>query len=987
MGSASSLIAGRKVSAAVVYSQRSEALLWSLHQRTVFHDVVFYSWQNLRTVSISNWSIPGSFLFPGCSTSVERKSRHLRCSQTLMRNMSSLRDVVSDHDLTEILENKDYTQWNRVRNVYESLCSLEDRPVNDLTAIQLRGLFYDYALKSSAVDSSLSTLSDKIIQAIPKKDLTAEDIRFQIGCYIASGKLDELSNIFFHALDFVPSSEITSLLRATFTELDARQHKSFDLQYFCIKLFASVMFKQDGTLKYTQKGLNVEERSLLLQIFNFCPENKISSLINKFLDEEPGIQSSDLATTSLYILSHELDKNQSNESDLLLIFRYKKSQQLAIPLDLTLTFDYLYIRKHYKEALAEFDDSLTLHRDSHFDTLLKCHAATKNWASLQKCFDSLFGRGDLPNLEHYRIVLRALSELGRVDIVDLLFDGLVSRKFQPTVAIFNSMLYTRFAFGSHALVMDLYKKMRLFNVEPNHLTYIILLMSCRDTKNLDYAMVLIKEMLEAELPVDNKEISILLSLCAKRRDCDTAESIWKWSTEKTRIKPDEVSYNSLISVYCDSDELKKAKRVYSKMKEAGVKPSTNTLSIFLFPAARLKDRSLINWTQAELDSFDLRKNSKWYAGELFYLSQTGQLEKALKLFDQMKLISTSAGNTGFKLNARHYGIMLDLLTRFRKFDEAEEIYKELGSRNIVPTFKIQAKYLALKARNSNRDWVDDSLTVSAENFLRQSKTVLDLTSDLVPRNQLPSEMLKVVVRELCRKRDYFSARLLVAEFIEAHSPLHKYQEDYKIYALMLEIFVKGGYFAEISNYWSLFLNSIRGRSYVPVKTDANNPPKMMLPRRYRKEFSKQINAKLLELSFYGRQRAMMSFMYGLEEEGFTFTSGNYNTLAKALLQDDQTILEGWDIVEHCLLSNHKGSSKNSISNSTSKLLKANLDMAIQRKSIVNNCSKDEGYARLKESHPLIFKTLGFLRKRDASIEKKLLKKRFSSVYINLPHDN
>lgn len=982
MGSASSLMAGRRASTSVGHSQRSEALLWSLHHGIAFHDMVVYSWLNLRGLRIRSWSIRSSILFSGYVASVEKQSRHVCVSQTLMRNMSSLRDVASDNDLAEILQNKDYNQWNRVKHIYENLNLPGDLPRDESAVIRLRGLFYDYASESPAGDSSLSTLSDKIIQAVPTKDLTVNDFRFQIGCYIDSHKLDELPKIFFHALDLVSRDEIISLLKATFNKLNSKQHKSSDLQYSCIKLFASVMFKQDGTLLYTKDGPNLEERSLLLLIFNLCPETTISSLINRFLDEEQSIQSSNLASTTLYVLSHELMTNPTSETELLLIFRHKKSWQVATPLDLTLTFDYLYAQKHYQEALAEFDDSPLLHRNSHFDTLLKCHAALKNWAALQKCFESLFGRGELPNLEHYRIVISALSELGRVDIVDLLFDGLVSRKFEPSVAIFNSMLYTRFAFGSHALVMKLYKQMHLFSVEPDHLSYIIMLMSCRDMRNLDSAMILIKEMLVKELPVGNKELSILLSLCAKRRDCDTAQSIWKWAEEKAGIVPDEVSYNSLISVYCDSGQLSEAKELYSKMKESGVVPTTSTLSIFLFPAARLKDENLMNWAQAELTILGLERTSKWYAGELFYLSQTSQLEKALELFDKMKIINASPESTVFKLNARHYGIMVDLLARFRKLDEAEEIYKELRNSNIVPTFKIQAKYLALKARSSNRNEVDGSLTAASENFLRQSKTVLDLTSDLVPRNQLPSEMLKVVARELCRKKDYFSARLLVAEFIEAHSPLKQYQEDYKVYALMLEIFAKGGYFAEISNYWNLFLNAIRARCYVPVKTNASTSAKMTLPWRYRKEYYKQIDSKLLELSFYGRQRAMMSFHYGLEEEGFAFTSKNYNTLAKALIQDDQTILEGWDIVEHCLLSNYKTSSKNTISRSTRKLLQANLDTAIQRKSIINNCSKDEGYTKLKKSHPLIFREMEFLRKREASVEKKLLKKRMSSVYIN-----
>lgn len=77
--------------------------------------------------------------------------------------------------------------------------------------------------------------------------------------------------------------------------------------------------------------------------------------------------------------------------------------------------------------------------------VLKTYASKQDWTGMQRIFESLFGRGDLPNLEHYRIVMDAVSKIAGTEIIETMYNNMLSRSLKPSVGIFNAMMYSYYA--------------------------------------------------------------------------------------------------------------------------------------------------------------------------------------------------------------------------------------------------------------------------------------------------------------------------------------------------------------------------------------------------------------------------------------------------------------------------------------------------------------------------------------------------------------
>ena len=164
--------------------------------------------------------------------------------------------------------------------------------------------------------------------------------------------------------------------------------------------------------------------------------------------------SAELDELSLYdfMTSAMVALQLSSPNTVLNIWRYKidtinlKNLPLSryiSPTDLKSAMNALCSLNLFQEVLELYRSYPELHSEDQIEVLLRVSEESKDWKLLQSQFEDMYGKGQLPYVIHYSIVMKALALIGAKKEVDKLFIQLNKRKLTPTPSIFAALISSR----------------------------------------------------------------------------------------------------------------------------------------------------------------------------------------------------------------------------------------------------------------------------------------------------------------------------------------------------------------------------------------------------------------------------------------------------------------------------------------------------------------------------------------------------------------
>lgn len=111
--------------------------------------------------------------------------------------------------------------------------------------------------------------------------------------------------------------------------------------------------------------------------------------------------------------------------------------------DLTEAMCALCTLRLFRESLELYTKHPELHNEEQIDVILRICEESKDWKLLQAQFEDMYGRGQLPYVSHYAIVMNALASIGARKEVDRLYAQLNRRRLEPNAAIFLALMNSR----------------------------------------------------------------------------------------------------------------------------------------------------------------------------------------------------------------------------------------------------------------------------------------------------------------------------------------------------------------------------------------------------------------------------------------------------------------------------------------------------------------------------------------------------------------
>lgn len=571
------------------------------------------------------------------------------------------------------------------------------------------------------------------------------------------------------------------------------------------------------------------------------------------------------------------------------LWDWKHNNKLASDEDLALRMLDLVYHRNSLAALELYDSLPELHSHAQFQALFLASAGSSSYTRLQDLFEEVENDSTLRDkvgIERYEIVIKALGFLGQGGIMDKIYTNLQknsSRKL--TRGIFHAMIFSYILRGDLLGAKKMYDIMITRNVSPTTSTFNLLLRGYKDARDLKGALTFLGDEMLAkfQFPLRNHELSLVLALCATRRDFESANYVWNWAN--SLMKPNAISWTTYLQCQLDCNQFERAWEIVEKMKSLGLL-RIESLTILLTAASRSGD--VKNFSKRVIDMAEesnIERDDKWYSALLELLSEANNLVRFQATLKKMN-------KEGISLNSSHYARYLEILTKNKMFAKCEEVMNEVREQNIVLDFPLIEKYFrSLTAPGSSKE---SQQMANRAAFQLVQVGYFDAHSSLVPRGAVPVYVIEPVIRRMIKYDQHVTAKQLLDSLQRQRVAYSGIRDEYMLWALYMEIAYDSKNFGAIDSLWQKFAKNIvvlytlrkpaEFTKSVSGDMELKEPPVFKIPRRYRKDHWRTLSIRIEQLALDKKRVELLDFPEVVESMGLELVTKNINAYIVALVE-------------------------------------------------------------------------------------------------------
>lgn len=170
-----------------------------------------------------------------------------------------------------------------------------------------------------------------------------------------------------------------------------------------------------------------------------------------------------------------------------------------------------------------------------------------------------------------------------------------------------------------------------YGIVPDKISYGILVKAYCESKSTDDAIAVLKEMEEKGVEITAITFTAILDALYKQEQCDRAEKIWHEMTKKGCL--DVGAYNVKI-MFALGGGPEDVKALIDEMKNAGLKPDAISYNYLMTSYCERGMMDEANKVYAELEGTGCHPNAATFRTLIHYLCQSGDFETGYKVFKQ-----------------------------------------------------------------------------------------------------------------------------------------------------------------------------------------------------------------------------------------------------------------------------------------------------------------------------------------------------------------
>lgn len=301
-------------------------------------------------------------------------------------------------------------------------------------------------------------------------------------------------------------------------------------------------------------------------------------------------------------------------------------------------------------------------------------------------------------------VVLACSVLGEWDIADAMVEYIEENKVEVDVYLGNTLIdmygrrsmvdLARRVFDRmrdrnivswNAMIMcygkagNLVAARELFNGMPwrDVISWTSMITGYSQAGQFGKAVRLFQEMMVAEVKPDEITVASVLSACAHIGALDVGEAVHEY-IRKYDVNADIYVGNALIDMYCKCGAVEKGLSVFEEM---GKRDSVSWTSVIAGLAVNGSADSALNLFSQMLRE-GIRPTHGTFIGVLLACAHAGVVDKGLEYFESMERVY------GLTPEMKHYGCVVDLLSRSGNLERAYEFIKRMSVDPDVVVWRI-----------------------------------------------------------------------------------------------------------------------------------------------------------------------------------------------------------------------------------------------------------------------------------------------------------
>lgn len=247
---------------------------------------------------------------------------------------------------------------------------------------------------------------------------------------------------------------------------------------------------------------------------------------------------------------------------------------------------------------------------------------------------------------------------GSVELARRVFDEMTERN----IVSWNAMIM------AYAKAGNLTSARKLFDEMPvrDMISWTSIISGYSQTRCFDEALSVFRDMMVAKVKPDEITVASVLSACGHLGALDIGKKVHEYISENN-IKADIYVGNALIDMYCKCGCIEKALEVFDGMKERDTVSWTSVISGLAVNGHAEHALEIFS----RMLSRGIKPSSVTFIGVFVACSHSGLVEKGLEYFKSMVQVHK------IEPQMKHYGCIVDLLSRSGLLDEAFQFIKKM----------------------------------------------------------------------------------------------------------------------------------------------------------------------------------------------------------------------------------------------------------------------------------------------------------------------
>ncbi|KAA8515439.1 hypothetical protein F0562_018950 [Nyssa sinensis] len=261
-----------------------------------------------------------------------------------------------------------------------------------------------------------------------------------------------------------------------------------------------------------------------------------------------------------------------------------------------------------------------------------------------------------------------------------------------------------------------------------------------------------------EMPQLNCERTVmsfnaLLAACVNSKKFDKIGEFFRELPEKLSIKPDKVSYNTVVKALCEMGSLDSAREVLDEMEKNSFEPDLITFNTLLEAFYRNKSFSDAEKVWALMESKNVVPNTRSYNPKLRALISDNRISEAVELIEEM-------GRKGVKPDIFSFNALIKGFRDDGNLEEAKRWFGEIVRNDCCPDRSTVKMLLPFVCEKGDFDFAFELCKeVITRRFIIGTATMQLVVDGLVKESKM-EDAEKLV--ELGKSNNYFHYKLKMA---------------------------------------------------------------------------------------------------------------------------------------------------------------------------------------------------------------------------------